>query len=163
MLRAHLLPPAPGTLITELYTTDGVGTLISRDVYEGIRLATAADVPSINGLIEPLAAAGVLVERPPEILTRDVEAGFYYVYMRDNVLLACAHLKRFSETHAEIGCFCVSPTYRRQGCGDAMLSFVERTAAAAGVDIAVFLSGGMGGLTQTLYGLFPAVSQPIFL
>jgi amino-acid N-acetyltransferase len=134
VLRAHLLSPAPGALITELYTTDGVGTLISRDVYEGIRLATAADVPSISALIEPLVAEGTLVERPADVLTCDVEDGFYYVYMRDNVLLACAHLKRFSETHAEIGCFCVSPTYRRQGCGDAMLSFVERTAAAAGVE-----------------------------
>jgi amino-acid N-acetyltransferase len=134
VLRGHLLPPAAGALITELYTTDGVGTLISRDVYEGIRLATAADVPSMSALIDPLAAAGVLVERPPDVLTRDVEAGFYYVYVRDNMLLACAHLKRYSETHAEMGCFCVSPTYRRQGCGDAMLSFVERTAAAAGVE-----------------------------
>jgi amino-acid N-acetyltransferase len=68
------------------------------------------------------------------MLTRDVEAGFYYVYMRDNVLLACAHLKRYSETHAEMGCFCVTPSYRRQGCGDAMLSFVERTAATAGIE-----------------------------
>jgi amino-acid N-acetyltransferase len=134
VLRAHLLPPAAGALITELYTTDGVGTLISRDVYEGIRLATAADVPSISGLIDPLVEAGVLVERPFDEMTRDVEAGFYYVYVRDNVLLACAHLKRFSETHAEMGCFCVAPAYRRQGCGDAMLSFVERTAAAAGVE-----------------------------
>jgi amino-acid N-acetyltransferase len=134
VLRGHLLPPAAGALITELYTTDGVGTLISRDVYEGIRLATAADVPSISGLIDPLVEAGVLVERPFDEMTRDVEAGFYYVYVRDNVLLACAHLKRFSETHAEMGCFCVAPAYRRQGCGDAMLSFVERTAAAAGVE-----------------------------
>jgi amino-acid N-acetyltransferase len=134
VLRAHLLPPAAGALITELYTTDGVGTLISRDVYEGIRLATAADVPSIYALIEPLAADGVLVGRSLEDLTRDVEAGFYYVYVRDEVLLACAHLKRYSETHAEMGCFCVAPAYRRQGCGDAMLSFVERTAAAAGVE-----------------------------
>ena len=120
-------------------------------------------MPSISALIEPLVAEGTLVERPADVLTCDVEDGFYYVYMRDNVLLACAHLKRFSETHAEIGCFVVSKTYRRQGCGDAMLSFVERTAAAAGVGIAVFLSGGMGGLTQTLDGLFPAVSQPIVL
>jgi amino-acid N-acetyltransferase len=140
VLRAHLLPPAAGALITELYTTDGVGTLISRDVYEGIRLATAADVPSMNALIEPLIAAGVLVERPADVLTRDVEAGFYYVYVRDNVLLACAHLKRYSETHAEMGCFCVAPSYRRQGCGDAMLSFVERTAAAAGIETLFALS-----------------------
>ena len=57
--RAHLLPPTPGALIQELYTTDGIGTLISRDVYDGIRLAVAGDIPSILDLIAPLEAAGV--------------------------------------------------------------------------------------------------------
>ena len=41
--RTHILPPTPGALIQELYTTDGIGTLMSRDVYDGIRLATAGD------------------------------------------------------------------------------------------------------------------------
>jgi amino-acid N-acetyltransferase len=131
--RAHLLPPTPGALIQELYTTDGIGTLISRDVYDGIRLATASDIPSILDLIAPLEAAGVLVPRPPEVLARDVHMGYYYVYTRDNTLLACAQLKRYSSTHAELGCLVVAPGYRRQGCGDAMLGFLERTAIAAGV------------------------------
>ena len=43
--RAHLLPPWPGAMIQELYTTDGIGTLIAGDAYNGIRLATASDVP----------------------------------------------------------------------------------------------------------------------
>lgn len=131
--RAHLLPPTPGALIQELYTTDGIGTLISRDVYDGIRLATASDIPNILELIAPLEAAGVLVPRPPEVLARDVHMGYYYVYTRDDTLLACAQLKRYSSTHAELGCLVVQKSYRRQGCGDAMLGFLERTSIAAGV------------------------------
>ena len=134
VLRGHILPPIPGALVQELYTTDGIGTLISRDVYDGIRLATAADVPNIIDLIEPLEARGILIRRPPEVLARDVHSGFYYVYTRDDTLLACAQLKRYSSTHAEIGCLVVASQYRRQGCGDAMLGFLERTAAAAGVE-----------------------------
>ena len=42
-------------------------------------------------------------------------------------------LKRYSATSAEMGCLVVSPQYRRQGTGDAMLGFMERTAVAAGV------------------------------
>ena len=131
--RAHLLPPTPGALIQELYTTDGIGTLISRDVYDGIRLAQASDIPNILDLIAPLEAAGVLVKRQPEVLARDVHMGYYYVYTRDNTLLACAQLKRYSSEHAELGCLVVAPGYRRQGCGDAMLGFLERTAVAAGL------------------------------
>ena len=43
-------------------------------------------------------------------------------------------LKRYSPTCAELGCLVVSASYRKQGRGDAMLSFVERTAIAAGVE-----------------------------
>ena len=132
--RTHILPPAPGALIQELYTTDGIGTLITRDVYDGIRLAAAEDIPNILTLIEPLETRGVLVKRAPEVLARDVDSGYYYVYTRDDTLLACAQLKRYSATHAELACLVVAPSYRRQGCGDAMLGFMERTAVAAGVN-----------------------------
>ena len=42
--------------------------------------------------------------------------------------------------HAELGCLVVEPSYRRQGCGDAMLGFLERTAVAAGIDRVFALS-----------------------
>jgi len=35
--RAHVVPPQSGDLLRELYTTDGAGTLIARDLYDGIR------------------------------------------------------------------------------------------------------------------------------
>ena len=101
---------------------------------DGIRLAAASDIPNILDLIAPLETAGVLIKRPPEVLARDVHMGYYYVYTRDNTLLACAQLKRYSPTCAEIGCLVVASSYRSQGRGDAMLSFLERTAVAAGVE-----------------------------
>ena len=48
--------------------------------------------------------------------------------------------RRYSETSAELGCLVVSPQYRRQGTGDAMLGFLERTAVAAGVQQVFALS-----------------------
>jgi amino-acid N-acetyltransferase len=42
--RAHLISPTEGTLLKELYSRDGAGMLISRDVYEGIRQAEAAGI-----------------------------------------------------------------------------------------------------------------------
>ena len=41
--RAHLLSPAKGAILKELYTRDGAGILVSRDVYDGI---LQAQVPS---------------------------------------------------------------------------------------------------------------------
>jgi len=131
--RAHFVPPLSGSLLQEFYTLDGAGTLIARDLYDGIRLATAADVAGIVDLIAPLEAAGILVMRPRDLLTRDVHQGFYYVLTRDDQILSTAMLKRYSKTSAELGCLVVSKRYRQQGNGDAMLAFIERTALQAGV------------------------------
>jgi amino-acid N-acetyltransferase len=131
--RAHIVAPVSGALLQELYTLDGAGTLISRDLYDGIRLAMPEDTPGILEMIRPLEAQGVLVQRDEQEVLRDVYRGFYYVYTRDSALLATAMLKRYSPTSAELGCLVVDPAYRKQGRGDAMLSFIERTAIAAGV------------------------------
>eukprot|EP00967_Tisochrysis_lutea_P002223 scaffold2788_cov32-Tisochrysis_lutea.AAC.3 len=42
-------------------------------------------------------------------------------------------LKRYAPDCAELGCLVVSPRYRKEGRGDSMLSFLERTAISAGV------------------------------
>ncbi len=52
--RAHLVPPVSGALLKELYTLDGIGTLLSRDLYDGIRRAVPEDTPGIIELIQPL-------------------------------------------------------------------------------------------------------------
>jgi hypothetical protein len=57
--RAHLLDARiDGGLLLELYSRDGVGTMISADFYEGIRRAGPADVDAIRGLLKPLEDAG---------------------------------------------------------------------------------------------------------
>jgi len=138
--RAHLLPPTPGALIQELYTADGMGTLITKDLYDGIRLATPADVPGIVELITPLELKGILITRDRGKLARDVHKGFYYVFTRDTLILGCANLKRYTPEMAELGCLVVEKAYQKQGVGDAMLCFLERTAIAAGVKVFFALS-----------------------
>ena len=39
--RTHVVSPSNGALLQELFTRDGCGLLISRDIYDGIRPATA--------------------------------------------------------------------------------------------------------------------------
>jgi amino-acid N-acetyltransferase len=70
--RAHFIPPHKGTLLKELYTRDGTGILVSRDVYEGIRQAEAADVRAVAELIRPLEQEGILVPRSRDQLEKDM-------------------------------------------------------------------------------------------
>lgn len=53
---------------------DGVGTMISTDFYEGIRPAQQVDLDSIEGLLRPLAQAGVTKARSRESLMHDLHS-----------------------------------------------------------------------------------------
>jgi amino-acid N-acetyltransferase len=122
--RAHIITPQHGALLQELYTRDGSGTLISADLYEGIRRATVLDVSSIHNIISPLIEAGTLIDRPKAQLENDIDT--YYIYTRDNHIIACGQLKKYEEGFAEIGCLVVNKDFRSRGRGDAMLGYLER-------------------------------------
>uniref|UniRef100_A0A7S4N0L1 amino-acid N-acetyltransferase n=1 Tax=Odontella aurita TaxID=265563 RepID=A0A7S4N0L1_9STRA len=140
--RAHILAPTNGALLQELYTRDGSGILISRDLYEGIRPADVNDVAGIYDLIDPLVRMGTLVPRPRSVMEKDINS--YYVYTRDDLIVATGQLKRFEGGYAEIGCLVVSRDYRSQGRGDAMLGYLERLCLQCGASKVFVLS------TQTM-------------
>ena len=128
--RAHILSPTQGALLQELYTRDGSGTLISRDLYEGIRQTTPNAVIGIFDLIQPLVKAGTLVARPRATLDQNVED--YYVYTREDLVVACGQLKQFEDGFAELGCLVVRKEYRANGRGDSMLGYLERKCVELG-------------------------------
>ena len=103
--RAHIISPKFGSVLQELYTRDGSGTLVSGDLYEGIRRGTVHDVSGIYDLISPLVQMGTLIDRPKATLEKDID--MYYVYTRDNNIVACGQLKLFEEGFSEIGCLVV--------------------------------------------------------
>jgi amino-acid N-acetyltransferase len=140
--RAHIISPINGALLQELYTRDGGGTLISRDIYEGIRGANVGDVAGIYDLIEPLVKAGTLKNRSKSLIENEIDQ--YYIFTRDNLIVACAQIKIFEEGYAEIGCLVVKKEYRSQGRGDAILGYLERLSLKVGCKKVFVLS------TQTM-------------
>ena len=140
--RAHIISPKFGALLQELYTRDGSGTLISRDLYDGIRQARVEDVSCIYDLISPLIQMGTLVDRPKAVLEKSIEQ--YHVFTRDNLVVACGQLKMFENGFAEIGCLVVNSEYRSAGRGDAMLGYLERMCVQKGASVVFVLS------TQTM-------------
>jgi len=133
VLRVHLVSrQIEGALLLELFTRDGIGTLISTDPYEHIRLATIDDVGGLLELIEPLEEAGILVRRSREKL--EMEINYFTVQERDGMIIACAALYPFLEASmAELACLVVHKHYRGANRGDALLSFLEREAFEKGI------------------------------
>jgi amino-acid N-acetyltransferase len=131
--RVHLLSwHIEGALFLELFTREGIGTLISTDPYEHLRSATIDDVVGLLELIEPLEEAGILVRRSREKL--EMEINYFTVQERDGMIIACAALYPFlEEGMAELACLAVHTHYRGDNRGDALLSFLERQALEQGI------------------------------
>ncbi len=131
--RVHLIERnIDGGLLQELFTRDGIGTLISASSYEGLRPATIDDVGGILELIEPFENKGLLVKRSRERL--EIEIRHFQVLMRDGMIIACAALYPYPKKLAELACMVVHPAYRDQGRGDLILDAIEQRARQTGID-----------------------------
>ncbi len=132
--RAHLVRRKdPGALLRELYTRDGIGTMIVAERTDDVRPARPRDVPSLLQLLEPLAEQGLLVHRPRELLETDIER--FHLSERDGLVVACAALYTYVEERmGELACLAVHAAHRRCGRGEAMLEAFERTARERGIE-----------------------------
>jgi amino-acid N-acetyltransferase len=132
--RVHILDrKIDGVLLQELFTRDGVGTLICADSYDGIRQATINDVAGILELIAPLEEQGTLVRRSREHL--EMEINRFTVMERDGMIIACAALWLFEKEHAaELACLAVHPDYRGARRGETLLHYLEKIAQERGME-----------------------------
>ncbi len=130
--RAHIVPfSVDGSVLLEVFTHDGVGTMISAQNLESLREATIEDLGGILQLIEPLEADGTLVKRGRELIEREID--YFSVIEHDGVIFGCAALYPFpAEKMAEMACLTVSPDAQAQGDGERMLKHIENRARAAG-------------------------------
>lgn len=132
--RTHILNRfLNGVLLMEVFHRDGVGLMISRDLYEGFRTAQLSDLNGLEEIIKPLEEEGILKPRSRPMLENDIEQ--YVVIERDGMIIACMSLSQTEDdpTWAELGCLAVHHDYRKLGKGDAMLGFTERKAYDMGV------------------------------
>lgn len=128
--RVHLLDrQTDGGLLLELFTRDGVGTLLTAQSFETVRRAALEDVGGILELIQPLEQDGSLVRRSRELL--ETEIGHFVVVERDRAIIGCAALYPHpGEAMGELACVAVHPDYQRRGRADELLRQLEREARA---------------------------------
>ena len=126
--RAHLISRRhDGALLLELFTRDGIGTMVSATALAHLRSATIDDVGGILSIIEPLEEQGVLVRRSRERLESEIER--FVVAEYDNHIIGCAALYAFpSERVGELAALAVHPDFRREGYGEALMQEIEQRA-----------------------------------
>ena len=131
--RAHILSFAlDGSVLAELFTHEGVGTMVAAEDLEQLRDATADDVGGIIKLIEPLEAEGTLVKRPRELIEREIDR--FVVLEHDGFIFGCAALYPFPrEQMGELAGLTVHPDYQSFGDGERLMKRIEARARAAGI------------------------------
>jgi amino-acid N-acetyltransferase len=132
--RSHILPFAvDGSVLLEVFTHDGIGTMIVDEKLESLREATSDDVASILQIIEPFERDGTLVRRERTEIERDVAN--YTVIEHDGIIFGCAALYPYPEARTgEMAALTVSPQVQGQGDGERILKRIEQRARAAGMD-----------------------------
>ncbi len=131
--RSHILPfGVDGALLQEIYTHDGIGTMVVDEKLESLREATSDDVGGILQLIEPFERDGTLVRRERTEIERDIAN--YTVIEHDGVIFGCAALYPYPEAAtAEMAALTVSPQVQGQGDGERILKRVEQRARIMGL------------------------------
>lgn len=128
--RAHIITRrVGGSMLLELFTHAGVGTMITAASVERLRAARIEDVRGMLSLIEPLESDGTLVKRSRELL--EAEIGNFFVVEHDGVIVGCAALYPFpGDKSGEFACLAVAQDYRDAGYGEQLLKACEERAKA---------------------------------
>lgn len=153
--RVHIIPYAvDGGLLMEIFTHDGIGTMIVDEKLDSLREARSDDVGGIIQLIEPLEKDGILVKRSRTDIERDISA--YTVIEHDGVLFGCAAFYPYPQAKTgEMAALTVLPQAQGQGDGDRLLKRIEQRARALGFESIFVLT------TRTMHWFIKRGFEPV--
>jgi amino-acid N-acetyltransferase len=147
-------------LLGEVFSNEGIGTLIHANEYENVRAATRKDVRSIQSLIESGVKRDELVRRTRAEIERHVED--YFLFEVDRVPVACAALHLYPEQGmAELAAVCVDPRFENQGIGGRLIRYAEGQARALGVATLFCLSTQAFNYFQAKGGFTPGTPDDL--
>jgi amino-acid N-acetyltransferase len=120
-------------LLAEVFSNEGVGTLVHANEYQAIRRAHKKDVRVILNLIRAGVENDELLPRSRAEIERAI--GDFYVFEVDRNPVACAALHPYpAEKKAELACVFVDQRYENQGIGGKLMQYAEAQARAAGFE-----------------------------
>jgi amino-acid N-acetyltransferase len=126
-------------LLAEVFSNEGVGTLIYANEYQQIRRPFKKDIPNILKLIQPSVANEELIKRSRAAIEKAL--GDYYIFEIDRNPVACAALHPYPEFgKGELACLFVQPSHENQGIGRKLIQFIENKAREQGLGELIALS-----------------------
>ena len=126
-------------LLAEVFSNEGIGTLIYANEYQQIRRAMRKDIRSIQLLTKEGVESDELVKRTRAVIERQLPD--YYILEIDKHPVACVALHIYPEQKkGELACLYVSASHENQGIGRKLIQFVESKAREMGLKELLTLS-----------------------
>jgi amino-acid N-acetyltransferase len=126
-------------LLAEVFSNEGIGTLIYANEYEQIRPARKKDIRAIQLLTRKAVEAEELVRRTRTDIEKNLAD--YYIFEIDRNPVACVALHVYPDQKTgELASLYVDPAQENQGIGRKLIQFVETRAREMGLTDLIALS-----------------------
>lgn len=152
-------------LLAEVFSNEGIGTLIYANEYQQIRPAKKKDVRAIQLLTKKAVESDELVKRTRAMIEKSL--GDYYIFEIDKNPVACVALHLYPEqAKGELACLYVNPSHENQGIGRKLIQFIEAKARELNLSELITLSTqaftyfqSKGGFVEGTLDDLPAVRR----
>jgi amino-acid N-acetyltransferase len=125
-------------VLAEVFSNEGIGTLVYANEYQQIRRALKKDIRAIMMLTKNSVASEELAKRTRPMMEKVI--GDFYIFETDKNPIACVALHQLDTTKGELASLFVSPSHENQGIGKKLIQFVENKARETGLTDLITLS-----------------------
>ena len=126
-------------LLAEVFSNEGIGTLIYANEYQQIRRAMKKDVRAIQMLTKQAVESAELVKRTRAMIEKQLSD--YFIFEIDKNPVACVALHVYPEPKkGELACLYVNAMHENRGIGRKLIQFIENKAREMGLNELITLS-----------------------
>jgi len=155
-------------LLAEVFSNEGIGTLIYANEYQEIRRARKSDIRTLRRITRSAVESDELLRRSRAVMEQNYAD--YFIYEIDHNPIGCVALHEYpDEQVGELAFLYVSPSHENQGIGRKLMQFVERQARKRGLKRLIALSTqafaflkNKGGFRQGDESLLPPARAELY-
>ena len=146
-------------LLNEIFSNEGVGSLVYGNDYQQIRKATKRDVRLIYNLTRAAVKREELLHRTQQAIEKNIDQ--FFVFEIDENIIACVTLYSYPDKPqlAEVGSLYVLPFYHNRGIGKKMVEYACLQAKERGVTTVIALSTQSYGFFSNVVGFEEATKD----
>jgi amino-acid N-acetyltransferase len=139
-------------LLNEIFSNEGVGSLVYSNDYAQIRRARKGDVRMIYNLTRAAVRREELIFRSQQAIEKNIDQ--FFVFEIDENIIACVTLYFYPDKPqmAEVGSLYVMPFYHNRGIGKKMVEYAMRAAKERGATTVIALSTQSFGFFTNICG-----------